>query len=51
MFGFVEELVDFKRCDRDTDNMIHIQESCLKLRRKLSKAVNKRGGNAIISYR
>ena len=51
MLGFVEELVDFKRTDKDTENMILIQEGCLKLRRKLGKAVNKRGGNAIISYR
>lgn len=51
MLGFVEELVDFKRNDKDTENMILIQEGCLKLRRKLGKAVNKRGGNSIISYR
>ncbi len=51
MLGFVEELVDFKRTEKDTENMILIQEGCLKLRRKLGKTVNKRGGNAIISYR
>lgn len=31
--------------------MILIQEGCLKLRRKLEKAVNKRCGNSIISYK
>ena len=51
MYGFVEELVDFKRSDKEADNMIMIQEGCLKLRRKLGKAVTKRGGNAIIAYR
>lgn len=51
MFGFVEELVDFKKSDRDDENMIKIQEGCLKLRRKLGKIVLKKGGNAVISYR
>lgn len=52
---FVEELVDFKRkSDRssdEADNMTLIQEACLKLRRKLSQAVTKRGGNSLIGYR
>ena len=51
MLGFVEELVDFKKSDKEADNMILIQEGCLKLRRKLGKIVIKKGGNAIISYR
>ena len=51
MLGFVEELVDFKKSDKEAENMILIQEGCLKLRRKLGKLVIKRGGNAIISYR
>lgn len=51
MLGFVEELVDFKRKDKESDNMILIQEGCLKLRRKLSKHATKKGGNAIICYR
>jgi len=37
MISFVEELVDFKRKDKETENMILIQEGCLKLRRKLGK--------------
>lgn len=51
MLGFVEELVDFKKKDKESDNMILIQEGCLKLRRKLSKHATKKGGNAIICYR
>ena len=51
MLGFMEELVFFKRSDKEADNMILIQEGCLKLRRKLGKTVTMRGGNAIISYR
>jgi hypothetical protein len=51
MYGFVEELVAFKRNEKEADNLILIQEGCLKLRRKLGKTVSKRGGNAIISYR
>ena len=51
MLGFVEELVDFKRKDKESDNMILIQEGCLKLRRKLSKHATKKGGNSIICYR
>jgi hypothetical protein len=47
----VEELVDFKKRDKEADNMIAIQERCLKLRKKLGKTVRKRGGNCIISYR
>lgn len=31
--------------------MILILEGCLKLRKKLGKAVVKKGGNAVISYR
>jgi hypothetical protein len=44
-------LVDFKKNEKDEENMILIQEGCLKLRRKLGKAVLKRGGNSVISYR
>ena len=51
MLGFVEELVDFKKSEKEADNLILIQEGCLKLRRKLGKTVAKRGGNSIISYR
>ena len=51
MYGFVEELVDFKKSDKETENMTLIQEGCLKLRRKLGKIVTKRGGNAVIAYR
>lgn len=54
ILNFVEELVDFKRkSDKadEIDNMTLIQEGCLKLRRKLAKAVANRGGNAIIAYR
>ena len=51
MLGFVEELVDFKRKDKEADNMILIQEGCLKLRRKLGRHAIKKGGNAIICYR
>lgn len=50
-YGFVEELVDFKRSDKDAENIISIQEGFLKLRRKLAKTVTKRGGNTVISYR
>jgi len=53
--GFVEELVDFKRKDnRDPANFEDqnmIREYMLKLRRKLSKNVLKKGGNAIITYK
>lgn len=51
MHGFVEELVDFKRKDKETDNMILIQEGSLKLRRRLGRHATKKGGNAIICYR
>ena len=51
MYGFVEELVVMKRSEREAENVVLIQEACLKLRRKLGKIVIKRGGNAIISYR
>jgi hypothetical protein len=53
MLGFVEELVDFKRSKKgdEADNMVMIEEGCLKLRRRISKAVDKKGGNAVIGYR
>ena len=51
MLGFVEELVSFKRSDKEAENMKLIRESCLKLRRKLTKSTAKKGGNAIIAYR
>ena len=51
MLGFVEELVSFKRSDKEAENMKLIRESCLKLRRKLTKTTAKKGGNAIIAYR
>jgi uncharacterized protein YbjQ (UPF0145 family) len=49
--GFVEELVSFKRSDKEAENMRMIQESCLKLRRKIVKTAAKKGGNSIIAYR
>ena len=53
MLGFVEELVDFKRSEKgeEAENMVLIEEGCLKLRRRIGKAVDKRGGNAVIGYR
>jgi len=43
--------VSFKRSDKEAENMRLIRESCLKLRRKLTKSAAKKGANAIISYR
>jgi len=51
VLGFVEELVDFKRSEKEEENMVMIHKGCLRLRKKLGKSVLKRGGNAIIAYR
>jgi hypothetical protein len=51
VLGFVEELVSFKRSDKEAENIKLIRESCLKLRRKLTKSAAKKGANAILSYR
>lgn len=51
MLGFVEELVVFKRNEKEAENLLVIHKKYLKLRRKLGSTVRKRGGNAIVSYR
>lgn len=51
MLGFVEELVVFKRIEKEAENLLLIHKKYLKLRRKLANTVRKRGGNAIVSYR
>ena len=51
VLGFVEELVEFKRRDDDILDQGMLQDSVMKLRKKIGRIVLKRGGNAVITYR